>query len=830
MGDSRPWWRYHLAAGALVTAAVWLIPTGAVRGSAQLLIAVSVIPAVLLGIRVNRPANRRGWRTLAAAVTAAIGANVAFPVLQAMHVLGASGAADSLYYLTFPLLAIAFAVLPGLPPGKRSAGFTEAGIITSGAAVVWWTLLVDPLATGQALDRIVVFPLLDMAVLALAFRLLLLTRAGSPSFLLLTISCVALLTADTALFLDSGVGGDPSSANSVVPPVLSQVCWLVSNVTMGAGALHPSMARAVRPPADTALADTIGASRIYVVTVVATPILSGFFLISEMASNDLTIADVAVPVGATAVTAALVVLRMRQLNVLVRERAADLEQSLRKEGELQQELRHRAQYDEMTGLPNRALLTERLTTMLHARTPGSLLILDLDEFKEVNDRFGHAMGDDLLIAVTERLRSRLGDSPSPAGPGGDSPLPAPPAPPGSDSHLPAPLGSDSHLPARPGSDSPLPARPGGDSPLPARPGGDSHLLARLGSDEFGVLLGDPSSAQACAEQIVAAMRRPFHTQGHDLFVTASAGLRELDEDLLTGDIVRDSYVALHAAKAAGRDQVKVFDRRMREARLAVAETVERLRGAVTRDELVVYYQPLIRLADEHIIGVEALLRWRPAGDRMIPPDEFIPVAEDSGLIVPIGAWVLRESCRVVAGWHRRTGAVVSVNVSPRQLREPDFGTMVLDALRSSALPPEALILEITEGVLVASGQVTDQAIGHLAMLRARGVRVAVDDFGTGYSSLAYLRDLPIDHIKIDRSFMPSPTEPDPAAHTLVRAIIDLAGGLGLGTIAEGVETIEQVELLRSLGCERAQGFYFARPVPETEAARLLTTDPTYPRV
>ena len=797
MGDSRPWWRYHLAAGALVTAAVWLIPTGGVRGSAQLLIAVSVIPAVLLGIRVNRPANRRGWRTLAAAVTAAIGANVAFPVLQAMHVLGGSGAADSLYYLTFPLLAIAFAILPGLPRGKRSAGFTEAGIITSGAAVVWWTLLVDPLATGQALDRIVVFPLLDMAVLALAFRLLLLTRAGSPSFLLLTISCVALLTADTALFLDSGVSGDPSSAHSVVPPVLSQVCWLVSNVTMGAGALHPSMARSVRPPADTALADTIGASRIYVVTVVATPILSGFFLISEMASNDLTIADVAVPVGATAVTAALVVLRMRQLNVLVRERAADLEQSLRKEGELQQELRHRAQYDEMTGLPNRALLTERLTTMLHARTPGSLLILDLDEFKEVNDRFGHAMGDDLLIAVTERLRSRLGDSPSPAGPGGDSPLPAP-------------LGSD--------------------SPPPARPGGDSHLLARLGSDEFGVLLGDPSSAQACAEEIVAAMRRPFHTQGHDLFVTASAGLRELDDDLLTGDIVRDAYVALHAAKAAGRDQVKVFDRRMREARLAVAETVERLRDAVTRDELVVYYQPLIRLADEHIIGVEALLRWKPAGDRMIPPDEFIPIAEDSGLIVPIGAWVLRESCRVVAGWHRRTGAVVSVNVSPRQLREPDFGTMVLDALRSSALPPEALILEITEGVLVASGQVTDQAIGHLAMLRARGVRVAVDDFGTGYSSLAYLRDLPIDHIKIDRSFMPSPTEPDPAAHTLVRAIIDLAGGLGLGTIAEGVETIEQVELLRSLGCERAQGFYFARPVPETEAARLLTTDPTYPRV
>jgi EAL domain-containing protein (putative c-di-GMP-specific phosphodiesterase class I) len=219
--------------------------------------------------------------------------------------------------------------------------------------------------------------------------------------------------------------------------------------------------------------------------------------------------------------------------------------------------------------------------------------------------------------------------------------------------------------------------------------------------------------------------------------------------------------------------------------------------------------------------VEALIRWQPAGEPMIPPDRFIPAAEDSGLIVPIGAWVLRRSCAAAAPWHRRYGAVVSVNVSPRQLREPDFATQVLDALRASALPPAALILEITEGVLVASGTVTEQAIRHLTTLRERGVRVAVDDFGTGYSSLAYLRDLPIDHIKIDKSFMPPPGATDPASRTLVKAIIDLAAGLGLGTIAEGVETLEQVELLRELGCERAQGFYFARPVPEAEAAELL---------
>ena len=205
----------------------------------------------------------------------------------------------------------------------------------------------------------------------------------------------------------------------------------------------------------------------------------------------------------------------------------------------------------------------------------------------------------------------------------------------------------------------------------------------------------------------------------------------------------------------------------------------------------------------------------------MPPDRFIPVAEDSGLIVPIGAWVLRQACHMVAEWHRRDGAAVSVNVSPRQLREPDFGTQVLDALRSSGLPPEALILEITEGVLVANGQVAEQATRHLGMLRERGVRVAVDDFGTGYSSLAYLRDLPIDQVKIDKSFMPAPGEPDPAARTMLKAVINLAAGLGLGTLAEGVETAEQVVLLRELGCERAQGYYFSRPVPGPEAAALL---------
>jgi diguanylate cyclase (GGDEF)-like protein len=473
---------------------------------------------------------------------------------------------------------------------------------------------------------------------------------------------------------------------------------------------------------------------------------------------------VVVPVTAIAVTSALVVQRMRQLHRVVAGRATELETALRTGEELQQELLFRSSHDALTGLPGRSVLHERLTAALVAGRQGALLLLDLDKFKDINDRFGHTVGDDLLLEVSAVLRAEAGDG----------------------------------------------------------------LVSRLDSDEFAVLLCDTDldGARPVAARMLDAMRRPVRVQGHELFATASIGLRELADDLLPADVVRDAYLALHAAKEAGRDQLALFDQELRDKRLEAARTVERLRGAIAREELLVHYQPLIRLADERITGVEALIRWQPAGERMVPPDRFIGAAEDSGQIVAIGAWVLQESCRVAAGWHRRHGTVVSVNVSPRQLREPDFTEMVLDALRASALPPQALILEITEGVLVDSGLVTEQAIGHLSTLRSHGVRVAIDDFGTGYSSLAYLRDLPIDHLKIDRSFMPAPGVPDPAARTLVKAIVDLAAGLGLSTVAEGVETAEQVELLRELGCERAQGFYFARPVPEPEAARLIAGSAT----
>ena len=721
---------------------------------------VAVVAAILIGIRLFRPVNALSWYLLTAAVVTVLLVGLVAPQLDAAGLMRRSSLLDAVYYLSYPVYGLALTVLATRGRlGSKFAGLTEAGIVTTGAVVVWWAFIVDPVVLDSARPvqqmHVLIFPILDVAVFALGLRLLILAGFSSPAFTGLTFATAAVLIGDVLVFMLSTDGPVIGA-----PPVAAGACWLFAYALVGAAALHPSMARPAPAAQDNDEPDAIGAARIYIVTVIATPILAGAFLLHELWENRLATADVVVPVGATALTAALIVSRMRQLNQLARHRAVALQQSLSAESRLQDELRHRAQHDELTGLPNRSLLYDRVTTALAAEEPGALLLLDLDNFKDVNDRFGHALGDDLLGELAGRLREML----------------APQA-----------------------------------------------LVARLDSDEFAVLLAPAATGDAltCGQAMLAALRRPVRVQGHEVFATVSIGVRELDGDSLTGDVLRDAYLALHSAKAAGRDQLATFDRQLREERLATARAVERLRGAIDRDELVVYYQPLIRLADEHPVGVEALIRWQPAGERMIPPDQFIPAAEDSGLIVPIGAWVLRRSCEVVAEWHRRYGAVVSVNVSPRQLREPDFAEQVLDALRASALPPTALILEITEGVLVASGAVTEQAIRHLSALREKGVRVAVDDFGTGYSSLAYLRVLPIDHVKIHKYFMPPPGPVDPASRSLVKAIIDLASGLGLGTIAEGVETLEQVHLLRELGCERAQGYYFARPVPEAEAAALL---------
>jgi diguanylate cyclase (GGDEF)-like protein len=395
-----------------------------------------------------------------------------------------------------------------------------------------------------------------------------------------------------------------------------------------------------------------------------------------------------------------------------------------------------------------------------------LLLLDLDRFKDVNDTYGHPIGDELLVHVARRLREHV-------------------------------TGTDT--------------------------------VARLGGDEFAMLLDNTTTAGLydTAKRVVEALQAPFAVSGRELYVTTSVGLLTMDPTASAAEALRDADLALYAAKAAGKNCVVAYQPQMRADRLYLTRLASGLRHAIQRQEFALHYQPIVQLATGAVMGVEALLRWNP-DTGPVPPNTFIPIAEETGLILPIGSWVLDQACRDARGWHDRHGTVLTVNVSARQLRERTFPQTVLDALRDSGLPAPALVLEITETALLAVGDAeTRSIIARLEQLRSHGIRVAVDDFGTGYSSLSYLRHLPVDILKIDRAFTPESSDDETSAENqaFTRAILQLSHTLELNTIAEGVETAGQARLLHEMNCQLAQGFHFARPMPAAAMSRLLAEPP-----
>jgi diguanylate cyclase (GGDEF)-like protein len=483
--------------------------------------------------------------------------------------------------------------------------------------------------------------------------------------------------------------------------------------------------------------------------------------VKDIAEGELDVIDVVLPLAATAVTAVLLIARLTHASALAQRRADDLQDAVEYQATLQREMSHLALHDPLTGLPNRLHLDRELRARAHHDDPGCLLLLDVDGFKHINESLGHPIGDALLVALGQRLRHTVGPD---------------------------------------------------------------ALLARLGGDEFAVLMpcGDAEAVDNRCADILAAVRRPADIHGHRLHVTISIGVRRLAGSAGSTDALSDADLALYEAKAAGRDRAVTYDAGLRERQLERTELIDRLRAALTAEQFTVYYQPIVTLSTGGFDAVEALVRWFPRPGELVGPDRFIPAAEDSGLIVALGEWVLRQACRDAAGWHRQHGTAVTVNVSPRQLMEPGYAATVDRALRDSGLPPTALILEITEGMLVGAANRDDRTIAQLTALRRQGVRVAVDDFGTGYSSLAYLRDLPIDILKIDRSFLPA--DGSGAAErqlSFVRTIVDLAHNLRLAAVAEGVETPAQVAVLRELGCDKGQGYHFGRPIGAAETTEVL---------
>jgi diguanylate cyclase (GGDEF)-like protein len=439
----------------------------------------------------------------------------------------------------------------------------------------------------------------------------------------------------------------------------------------------------------------------------------------------------------------------------------------------ERKLQHDSMHDALTGLPNRTLFMKRLGEATHRSRRGddglfAVLFLDLDGFKVVNDSMGHHVGDGLLVTVARRLEQCVR-------------------------------------------------------------GGD--VVARLGGDEFAILLeriADARDAAMVAERVQQALAAPFNVGGYEhsssasIGVALSAGSSEQPEYIL-----RSADIAMYRAKSAGRGHFEIFDRAMHAEALTRLQIESDLRHAFERDEFFLHYQPIVSLDDGRIMGVEALVRWQNAERGVVSPATFVPVAEDTGLVVRLGRWVLEEACRQGRIWQARYEAsrpfAVSVNLSVREFAQPDLVRRVAGILEETGFPASHLNIEITESAIIGQQH---PAIETIQELRQLGVRIHLDDFGTGYSALSYLHRLPLDAVKVDRAFT-SAIDSEERPMQVMRAIVSLAHAIGLEVVAEGVTSPRQLALLREMGCDLGQGFLFARPGPAQDVERTLENDPRW---
>jgi diguanylate cyclase (GGDEF)-like protein/PAS domain S-box-containing protein len=448
----------------------------------------------------------------------------------------------------------------------------------------------------------------------------------------------------------------------------------------------------------------------------------------------------------------------------------------------QTDITERKVSDPLTGLPNRLLFIDRLGRLIkHAKRRKdalfAILFLDLDGFKMINDSLGHLVGDQLLLGVANRLEKCLRSTDTVA-----------------------------RL-------------------------GESFTVARLGGDEFTVLLDDlkdPNDAKRAADRLMKALAPPFILGGKEVFTSVSIGIAlsntayDQPEDML-----RDADTAMYRAKSLGKARFEVFDADMRASVMARLQLETDLRGALEREEFRNFYQPIVSLDSGRIVGFEALLRWQHPTRGLIGPEEFILVAEETGLIRELGWWNLREACRQMSDWRTgpngRQDLIISVNLSAKQFLQPNLVVDIRKLLQELPLSPDALKLEITESAVMAD---PSAAVEMLQQIKSIGIRLAIDDFGTGYSSLSYLHRFPLDTLKIDRSFIHD-MQDDGEGMEIARTILPMANNLRLDVVAEGVETIEQVALLKQLHCKYAQGYYFSKPLSAEGTTALLEGEPTW---
>ncbi|KAA1397994.1 putative bifunctional diguanylate cyclase/phosphodiesterase [Aeromicrobium ginsengisoli] len=728
--------RIYLVAGAIATALYLLGPTTAMYDA----IGASCVVAILIGVRINRPVKVLPWYLMAAGQSAWVAGDLFFDLPNLVRTT--PSASDLAYLTAYPLLIVGLAVLVhSRRPTRDTPGLIDSAIVVLGLGLLSWVLVADPIVDDTTIswvDRAIAaaYPAGDIVLLALVVRLVSVPGARSPAFRLLVAALVPLITADTVFAMELG-----ASESRVL-----DVMWLSSYLLWGGAALHPTMAQLSTPSGVRTAPFTARRLVALGAAVLVAPVL----LIAQL-THGLHVDTWTIVLGAS-VLSMLVVARMAY-NI------EEIRATARQRDQLRSDLFHEASHDSLTGTANGPYMRQQIRAALRrGRRDGSsvgLLVVDIDEFDEINDRFGHGVGDLVLRAVAQRLRSLVRDV---------------------------------------------------------------DVVARLGGDQFVILLDSVASdhdAMILAAHLLPTINQPVDVSGHSIPITASIGATtSMDGGTEPDQLLHEANVAIRRAKISGRGRIEVFDNRLR-SELQERATIEAdLCEALEAGRISLHYQPVVAVHTEIVEGYEAQLRWDHPARGLLGPEAFLPIAATSDLICELDRWTLREATAelselTAADPDRFADVTVSVSISGRMLAAPDLLQDVDEALSASGLAPHRLTVGVTEMALVD----VPNAMLPLSALRHAGVFVSIDDFGTGRTPIGQIQHLPADAIKIHSTLINSA---EPGARDLLALLVNAAHGSGLLVVAEGVEDAGQLVDLRQLECDSAQGLYSASADPTDE--------------
>ena len=745
-------WKWFAIVVALMTAVYFVLPSTEIQDIAYQVPGMLAVAAIFVGIWLHRPTDARPWVALGVGLALSTLGDWTFVLLDRLGIEPFPSVADVFYLggMIIVVLAIVWLGRGRFPSGDR-ASLLDALIVAVGVGMLSWVFFMAPIVADETASILEIFmalayPLLDILMLGVLVRLVL-TPGAQPMSLRLIIAAIVLFLASDFPYAILALLDTYSTGNVV------DAGWQLGAAAWGAAALHPTMTRIAEPVTDKSGA---GAFSVWRLALLAGASLMGPAVLVIQWLNGERI-DVPVVAAGCVTLFLLVILRLDGV-------VGSLRTTLNERAVLEKELEHRALHDPLTGLANRVLFHDRLSHAL-SRRQGSVAVmfLDLDDFKTVNDAYGHAAGDKVLRTVADALRGATRDE---------------------------------------------------------------DTVARLGGDEFAVLLADSPDryeSSLVAGRLLAAVQVPVHLAGYQHTVGVSIGISMgAGGEASAESLMRDADIAMYVAKGQGKGTFTVFEPSEHHAVVRGLELRTDLDQAIKKHQFELHYQPILSLETGEIAGAEALVRWRHPTLGLLAPAEFIPLAEATGAIGPLGEWILEEALGAVPALTASSAApgvaprYVSVNLSAVQLSDPAFATALARILRTSGVSPQQLVLEVTESAKLEQ----DVAAGTLRRIRNLGVRLAIDDFGTGYAALGQLARMPFDLVKIERSFVTT-VGSDPRAESLIAGIVDLARRLGVEVVAEGIEDGVQLARLREAGCAYGQGFHFAPPLTPKDLERFL---------